>query len=333
MRNRAIDAWRRAAARPVEVEAVDEGSSQLSGAAGAEAAVDDRALVLSLIAELPMAQRQAVFLAYFGDMTHAEIAQLADTPLGTIKGRIRLGVEKLRDGVEAAETGDPDRPGRSVTAPGARLACHTRARAPSPQARSRRTARDGRARAERRRQSLGRPLHHARRPRSRREAHPCRFTTTQLKNAQQQITGDVDAYAKGIRPAIKRELKRWQDGKCKNKRGYAKLKIVKVSPVGEPGSESITIKNIGRKAANLRNYSLRDRDDHVLRLRKTKLKAGATLRVMTACRSGASKPGRKGSRYYVCKSVAVWDDAGDLVELLGPGGGLISKKQYGTSPA
>jgi hypothetical protein len=159
---------------------------------------------------------------------------------------------------------------------------------------------------------------------------PCRFTTTQLKNAQAQITGDVDAYAKGIRPAIKRELKRWADGKCKNKRGYAKLKIVKVSPAGEPGNESITIKNIGRKAANLRNYSLRDRDDHVLRLRKTKLKAGATLRVVTACRSGSTTAGRKGSRYYVCKSVAVWDDAGDLVELLGPGGGLISKKTYGT---
>lgn len=161
----------------------------------------------------------------------------------------------------------------------------------------------------------------------------CRFTTTQLKNAQQQITGDVDAYAKGIRPAIKRELKRWSDGKCKNKRGYAKLKIVKVSAAGEAGDESITIKNIGKKAANLRNYALRDRDDHVLRLRKTTLKKGATLRVVTGCRSGSSTPGRKGGRYYACKTVAVWDDAGDLVELLGPGGGLISKKQYGAPPA
>ena len=100
VRNRAIDAWRRASARPVEVEAVDEGAGQLRGAVDAEPAVDDRALMLSLIAELPMAQRQAVFLAYFGDMTHAEIAELADTPLGTIKGRIRLGVEKLRIGLD-----------------------------------------------------------------------------------------------------------------------------------------------------------------------------------------------------------------------------------------
>jgi hypothetical protein len=156
----------------------------------------------------------------------------------------------------------------------------------------------------------------------------CRFTTTQLKTAQAQISGDVDTYAKGIRPAIKRELKRWSDGTCKNKRGYAKLKIVAVSPAGEAGDESITIENIGRKAAGLRNYALRDRDDHVVRLRKTKLKAGSRLRIVTGCRSGSSKAGRRGSRYYACKSVPVWDDAGDLVELLGPGGGLISKKQY-----
>ena len=159
---------------------------------------------------------------------------------------------------------------------------------------------------------------------------PCRFTATQLKHAQQQISGDVDAYAKGIRPAIKRELKRWKDHRCKNKRGYAKLKITKVRAAGEAAAESITIKNIGRKTVNLRNYALRDRDDHVLRLRSTKLNAGSSMRVVTGCRGGSRRPGRKGSRYYVCKTVAVWDDAGDLVELLGPGGGLISKRRYGT---
>ena len=95
VRNRAIDAWRRAAARPVGVGAVEEGAGQLRAPAAADPAVDDRALVLSLIGELPIAQRQAVFLAYFGDMTHAEIARLADIPLGTVKGRIRIGVEKM----------------------------------------------------------------------------------------------------------------------------------------------------------------------------------------------------------------------------------------------
>jgi RNA polymerase sigma-70 factor (ECF subfamily) len=95
VRNRAIDAWRRAAIRPVEVEALEEGSAQLQSA---DTWSPDRAAMLALISGLPADQREAVFLAYFGDMTHAEIAAGADLPLGTVKGRIRLGLEKLRSG-------------------------------------------------------------------------------------------------------------------------------------------------------------------------------------------------------------------------------------------
>ena len=51
-------------------------------------------------------------------MTHAEIAGLADTPLGTVKGRIRLGVEKLRAGLEEAATASsPSRPAEAARAP------------------------------------------------------------------------------------------------------------------------------------------------------------------------------------------------------------------------
>jgi RNA polymerase sigma-70 factor (ECF subfamily) len=105
VRNRAIDAWRRASVRPVEVEAFDEGPEQLRGAAYAEPPAPERAVALSLIADLPAAQKEAVFLAYFGDMTHSEIASHADAPLGTVKGRIRLGLEKLRSGLEEAASG------------------------------------------------------------------------------------------------------------------------------------------------------------------------------------------------------------------------------------
>lgn len=108
VRNRAIDAWRRSAARPVEVPAAGHGSGQLHGDVVADAGDPDRAFVLSLIARLPPAQKDAVFLAYFGGMTHHEIAAWADVPLGTIKSRIRLGVEKLRH-----EAGQETRPGRT----------------------------------------------------------------------------------------------------------------------------------------------------------------------------------------------------------------------------
>ncbi len=109
VRNRAIDAWRRAAARPVEVEAFDDGPDQWRGAVHADVAAPEREIVLSLLAELPAPQKEAVFLAYFGDMTHTEIASAAEAPLGTVKGRIRGGLEKLRCSYEEA-TGMPPRP-------------------------------------------------------------------------------------------------------------------------------------------------------------------------------------------------------------------------------
>jgi len=159
---------------------------------------------------------------------------------------------------------------------------------------------------------------------------PCRFTKNQLNGARTQISADIDTYGKGIRTAINRELKRWRDGRCKGKRGGAKLQISKVRGAGAAGKEYVTIRNLAGKTVNLRNYALRDSTDHVLKFRSTKLKRGAKLKVITGCRSGHRTAIRRGSSYYACRSVEVWDDAGDLVELLGPGGGLLSRKQYGT---
>jgi RNA polymerase sigma-70 factor, ECF subfamily len=110
VRNRAIDAWRRAAARPVEVEAFDEGADQLRGAVYADVPSPERATVLSLIAELPAPQKEAVFLAYFGDMTHTEIATAGEMPLGTVKGRIRCGLDKLRCSYAEATGAPPAQP-------------------------------------------------------------------------------------------------------------------------------------------------------------------------------------------------------------------------------
>jgi RNA polymerase sigma-70 factor, ECF subfamily len=118
VRNRAIDAWRRAAVRPVETPAYEDGPGQLHTAIGTDTPAPERAAVLALIAELPAPQKEAVFLAYFGGMTHAEIADWADAPIGTIKGRIRLGLEKLRTSLEeerATETAA--RPALHVVAP------------------------------------------------------------------------------------------------------------------------------------------------------------------------------------------------------------------------
>lgn len=56
----------------------------------------ERERVRLAVADLPAAQRQAVHLAFFGGLTHAEIAGQTGLPLGTIKGRLRLALRKLR---------------------------------------------------------------------------------------------------------------------------------------------------------------------------------------------------------------------------------------------
>jgi len=52
---------------------------------------------LARLAQLPPDQRQALELAFFDGLTHVEIAQRTNVPLGTIKTRIRLGLLKVRD--------------------------------------------------------------------------------------------------------------------------------------------------------------------------------------------------------------------------------------------
>ena len=98
VRNRVTDAWRRAAARPSQVP---EGSAPEAAADAADLAVEERLAVRAQVAALPDDQREAIVLSYFGGLTHEQIAAANGAPLGTVKGRLRLGIEKLRVAVAA----------------------------------------------------------------------------------------------------------------------------------------------------------------------------------------------------------------------------------------
>src|SRR5690242_8647302 len=55
-----------------------------------------REAIVGAIKQLPEAQRRAIELAFFGGYTHLEIANMLGDPLGTIKSRIRIGMQRLK---------------------------------------------------------------------------------------------------------------------------------------------------------------------------------------------------------------------------------------------
>ena len=61
---------------------------------------DTRVLIRKVIMSLPPAQQQAIELAFFRGMSQREIAAKTNTPLGTVKTRLELGLKKIYDGLK-----------------------------------------------------------------------------------------------------------------------------------------------------------------------------------------------------------------------------------------
>jgi len=105
--NRAVDALRRSGVHERR-RASDEGIEETVEAdqrTDAQAIENSTSLeIRGAIDELPNEQRRVIELAYFGGFTHAEIASMLDAPIGTVKGRMRLGLHKLRDQLQGWET-------------------------------------------------------------------------------------------------------------------------------------------------------------------------------------------------------------------------------------
>jgi RNA polymerase sigma-70 factor, ECF subfamily len=97
--NRGIDALRRSTVhdrRQVPSEGIEEVREAPERTDFEVARRQEAASVRTAIDELPDEQSQVIELAYFGGFSHTEIAEMLETPVGTVKGRMRLGLEKLR---------------------------------------------------------------------------------------------------------------------------------------------------------------------------------------------------------------------------------------------
>ena len=99
-RNRSIDRYRSRKRRTDKAENDDilgsRSDPSQKDASDEATASDERSHLREAFSELPDEQRRVLELSYFKGMNHMEISELLGLSLGTVKSRIRLGVEKLR---------------------------------------------------------------------------------------------------------------------------------------------------------------------------------------------------------------------------------------------
>lgn len=104
--NRAIDSIRRSTVHDRLRAADDQAAERVEAPERTDVEVarrDEARSVREVVGALPSDQRRVVELAYFGGFTHEQIAEMMDAPLGTVKGRMRLALEKLRASIEPTE--------------------------------------------------------------------------------------------------------------------------------------------------------------------------------------------------------------------------------------
>ncbi|MEX2599883.1 MAG: sigma-70 family RNA polymerase sigma factor [Dehalococcoidia bacterium] len=103
--HRSVDVYRRTRNRPTASEPINEqvvsgGDDLWTSVTG----VQDAEAVRAAMERLPAEQRDVLELAYFGGYSHTEIAAIRGLPLGTVKSRIRMAMDKMRESLRAWRT-------------------------------------------------------------------------------------------------------------------------------------------------------------------------------------------------------------------------------------
>jgi RNA polymerase sigma-70 factor, ECF subfamily len=97
--HRAIDALRRNLVhdkRRASAEGIEERFEAAEQTDVEVARMDEARIVRDAMGQLPDEQCKVIELAYFGGFSHSQIAEMLEMPIGTVKGRMRLGLDKLR---------------------------------------------------------------------------------------------------------------------------------------------------------------------------------------------------------------------------------------------
>ncbi len=107
VKNRALDSLRSAASRPRMQGGVTADDPAPAADSDSDPSRDEvlarseRDRLLASLRRLPEAQAEVIVLAFYGELSHSEIAAQLSLPPGTIKGRMRLGLEKLRREIDS----------------------------------------------------------------------------------------------------------------------------------------------------------------------------------------------------------------------------------------